>query len=79
VQNCVQAVEVDLRIGKRMTNASSMLDATRCHRRVERACMVLEQREDTGVVDVEMDPVDMARVSEVIHSEGQRCGFLDLS
>ena len=34
--------------------------------------MVLEQREDTGAVDVEMDPVDMARVSEVIHAAGQR-------
>ena len=36
--------------------------------------MVLELREDTGAVDVEMDPVDMARVSEMIHAAGQRCG-----
>ena len=40
--------------------------------------MVLELREDTGAVDVEMDPVDMARVSEVIHAAGQRCGVLDI-
>ena len=35
---------------------------------------MLEQREDTGAIDVEMDPVDMARVSDVIHRLGQRCG-----
>ena len=35
---------------------------------------MLEQREDTGAIDVEMDPVDLARVSDVIHRQGQRCG-----